>query len=253
MIQYYHRPNSVNEVLELLASHDKHTVPLAGGTFLSQRLDRPDVLVDLQSLGLDTIQEKGNTLEIGAAVSLQQLLDFDVYSGLKAAIRHEATYNLRQAATVVGTLISADGRSPFTTTMLALDAELHIMPDEQEIGVGDYLLLRSGARSHQLVTHINIPANVKIEYQYVARTPADLPIVCVAVSQWPSGRTRMAIGGYGDFPILAMDGPEPDGAVYAAQNAFREAGDQWASAEYRSDVAGILAARCTHNLLNISG
>jgi CO/xanthine dehydrogenase FAD-binding subunit len=251
MIQYYHRPNSVNDVLELLASHDMQAVPLAGGTFLSQSLIHPDVLVDLQSLGLDTIQEKGNKLEIGATVSLQQLLDFDVYLGLKVAIRHEATYNIRQAATVAGKLISADGRSSFATAMLALDAELYTMPGEQEFGLGDYLLLQSAGRSNQLVTHINIPANVKMDYQYVARTPADLPIVCVAVSQWPSGRTRVAVGGYGDFPILAMDGPESDGAVSAAQNAYREARDQWASAEYRCDVAGILAARCTYNLLNI--
>ena len=122
MIKNYHRPNSVNEVLELLASRDKHTVLLAGGTFLSQSSVRPDVLVDLQSLGLDTLQEKGNILEIGAVVSLQQLIDFDVDSGLKAAIRHEATYNIRQAATVAGTLISADGRSSFATAMLAMDA-----------------------------------------------------------------------------------------------------------------------------------
>jgi CO/xanthine dehydrogenase FAD-binding subunit len=106
------------------------------------------------------------------------------------------------------------------------------------------MLLRSAGRSTQLVTRINIPKNVKIEYEYVARTPADLPIVCVAVSQWPSGRTRVAMGGYGDIPILAIDGPESDGAVSAAQNAYREARDQWASGEYRSDVAGILVARC---------
>ena len=251
MIWEYHRPDSLNDALELLARDHIDTVPLAGGTFLSQRLLKPDALVDLPSLGLDTIQEKGNKLEIGATVSLQQLLDFDVYSGLKAAIRHQATYNIRQAATVAGTLVSSDGRSPFATAMLAMDAELYLMPDDQEIGFGDYMLLRSAEKSKKLVTRINIPMKVKIEYEYVARTPADLPIVCVAVSQWPSGRTRVALGGYGDIPILAIDGPESEGAVSAAQNAYREAGDQWASAEYRRDVAGILAARCMNNLLGI--
>ena len=250
MIKEYHRPESVKEALELLARQDIYTVPLAGGTYLSQGLVNPVALVDLQSLGLDIIQDKGKKLEIGATISLQELLDFNVYSGLNAAIRHEATYNLRQNATVVGTLISAGGRSPFATAMLALDAEFFIMPDEQEIGLGDYLLLRNGGRSNQLVTHVNISTNVKIEYQYVARTPADLPIVCVAVSRWPSGRTRVALGGYGNSPILAMDGSESEGAVSAAQDAYCEAGDQWASAEYRSDVAGKLTARCINYQTN---
>jgi CO/xanthine dehydrogenase FAD-binding subunit len=252
MISEYHRPDSVSKALELLAKQEIHTIPLAGGIRLNQGLESPVVLVDLQSLGLETIQVIDNKLEIGATVSLQQLLDFDLYSGLKAALKHEASYNIRQTATVAGTLISADGRSPFATAMLALDTKFKILPGEQEIGLGEYYLLRSDASSNQLVTHIITPNNVRIGYEYVARTPADLPIVCVAVSQWSSGRTRVALGGYGDIPILAMDGTESEGAVSAAQNAYREAGDQWASAEYRSDVAGILTSRCLNILLENS-
>jgi hypothetical protein len=48
-----------------------------------------------------------------------------------------------------------------------------------------------------------------------------------------------------------MDGPNSDGAVSAAQSAYQEASDQWASAEYRNDVAGILAARCINNFIDI--
>jgi CO/xanthine dehydrogenase FAD-binding subunit len=51
-----------------------------------------------------------------------------------------------------------------------------------------------------------------------------------------------------------MDGTEPEGASTtdyvlrsaqtAARNAFHEATDEWASAEYRMDVAATLAKRC---------
>ncbi len=78
----------------------------------------------------------------------------------------------------------------------------------------------------------------------VARTPADKPIVCAALAQWTSGRTRLALGGYGKAPTLAMDGTESDGIDSAAQNAFHEASDEWASAEYRMDVAITLSKRC---------
>jgi CO/xanthine dehydrogenase FAD-binding subunit len=30
----------------------------------------------------------------------------------------------------------------------------------------------------------------------------------------------------------------------AARSAYSQVGDEWASAEYRQDVAGVLAARC---------
>ena len=81
-------------------------------------------------------------------------------------------------------------------------------------------------------------------YEYVARTPADQPIVCASVVRWPSGRTRLALGGYGTAPLLALDGTEPDGIDVAARSAYSQAADEWASAEYRSDVAGTLALRC---------
>jgi CO/xanthine dehydrogenase FAD-binding subunit len=95
-----------------------------------------------------------------------------------------------------------------------------------------------------LITSLSLPLNAKIAFEYVSRTPSDKPIVCVALAQWPSGRTRLAVGGYGKAPILAMDGTEADGVETATSNAFHEANDNWASAEYRMDVAFTLAKRC---------
>jgi CO/xanthine dehydrogenase FAD-binding subunit len=41
-----------------------------------------------------------------------------------------------------------------------------------------------------------------------------------------------------------MDGTESDGLDAAARNAYHEATDDWASAEYRMDMAAVLAKRC---------
>jgi CO/xanthine dehydrogenase FAD-binding subunit len=41
-----------------------------------------------------------------------------------------------------------------------------------------------------------------------------------------------------------MDGTESIGLEAAAHNALREAGDNWASAEYRQEIAAILVRRC---------
>jgi CO/xanthine dehydrogenase FAD-binding subunit len=245
MIIEYHRPDELDQALELLARSDPVTVPLGGGTLLNQPSDSDIAVVDLQALGLGGVKVSGNNLEIGAATPLQALLDFpDSPPALAAAIRHEATYNLRQMATVAGTLVAADGRSPFAAVMLALNAEATLLPEDEKAALGEWLPLRNEKLAHKLITQLRVPINVNLAYDYVARTPADLAIVSVAVAQWPSGRTRVVLGGYGASPLLAMDGPNPQGADIAARDAFREAGDQWASAEYRSDVAAKLTARC---------
>ena len=246
MITEYHRPDKLEDALDLLSRTDPLTVPLGGGSVLNQPADTPVAVVDLQALGMNLIEPHGNALSLGATVTLQSLLDSpEAPLALKAAVRHEATYNVRQVATVAGALMAADGRSSFAVAMLALAPELILQPGDEKVSYGEVLPLRDERMPGRLITQVTIPLNVKLAYHYVARSPADLPIVCVAVVMWPSGRTRVVLGGYGESPLLALDGPNPQGADIAARDAYREAGDQWASAEYRSDVAATLTKRCT--------
>ena len=43
---------------------------------------------------------------------------------------------------------------------------------------------------------------------------------------------------------MVFDGLDADGADLAAEDAYAEAGDQWAGADYRSDTAAVLVRRC---------
>jgi CO/xanthine dehydrogenase FAD-binding subunit len=243
MITDYFRPETLPEALELLKKPD--TLPLGGGTLLSQLRDDSVKAVDLQALGLNTLKKIGNNFRIGATATLQQLLKSEYTSNaLKTAIRLEAPLNIRNTATVAGTLVAADGRSTFITTLLALDAKITILPDDETLEIGNFLPLRPGNTNGKLITLISIPLNTKLAFETVARTPADKPIVCTALAAWPSGRTRLALGGYGKAPLLAMDGTESDGIEEAARNAYHEAADDFGSAEYRMDVAATLARRC---------
>jgi CO/xanthine dehydrogenase FAD-binding subunit len=252
MIIEYHRPETLKQALELLAREHVTTVPMGGGTVLN-RPGGPEVaVVDLQDLDLNTIEKQGKSLQIGATVRLQELLSYTGLSnGLQKAIRHECTYNLRQMGTVAGTLMAADGRSAFATAMLALDPQIDIIHPthgEEQLRLADLLFKRDGLLAGGLIVRISLPNNVRLAYEYVARTPADLPIVCAGVAAWPSGRTRVVLGGFGQVPLLAADGPEPDGMDLAAQSAYSAAGDQWASADYRSAVAKTLVGRCLASL-----
>jgi CO/xanthine dehydrogenase FAD-binding subunit len=247
MIIDYIRPQTLDQVLTLLAQ--PNTLPLGGGTLLSHPQSASVKAVDLQALGLNTLHKKGNHLEIGATVTLQQLLENEhISEALKPALKLEAPLNIRNVATVAGTLVVADGRSTFATVMLALDAKLTVQPDDNEIEIGSFLPLRNDNLRGKLITRITIPLNANLAFESVARTPADKPIVCAALAGWPSGRTRLALGGYGKTPLLAMDGTESEGIETAARNTFHEATDEWASAEYRMDVAATLAKRCLDNI-----
>ena len=243
MIIDYIRPQTLDQALTLLTQPD--TLPLGGGTLLSQPQSASVKAVDLQALRLNTLHKRGNNMEIGATVTLQQLLENEyIPEALKSALKLEAPLNIRNAATVAGTLVAADGRSTLATALLALDARLTIQPDDEEIEIGSFLPLRDDNLRGKLITAITIPLNAKLAFKSVARTPADKPIVCAVLAIWPSDRTRLALGGYGKAPLLAMDGTESEGLEEAARNAFHEATDEWASAEYRMDVAATLVKRC---------
>jgi len=249
MIAEYHRPRTLDEALKLIGRSSPKTLPMGGGTILSHSKGDSVEVVDLQSLGLNTVHKRGKELEIGATVTLQALLGSEhVPPAVKTAIKLEAPLNLRNVGTVAGTLVSADGRSTFAAALLALDAKLSLQPDDEELQLGNFLPLRAKALRGKLITRITIPLQAKLAFEYVARTPADKPIMSVALAQWPSGRTRLAVGGYGVAPMLAMDGTESEGLEAAARNASQEANDEWGSAEYRMEVGARLAKRALREI-----
>jgi CO/xanthine dehydrogenase FAD-binding subunit len=254
----YHRPGTMDEALAWLSQKDPACVPLGGGTGIN-RFGRMKIgAVDLQLLGLNGIEQEGARIKVGATTTLQALLDSLLTPpALRKAVELEAAYNQRQMATVAGRLVTADGRSPLAAVLLAMDSELTWEPGEVMTGLGDWLPLReimasgTGKKPGLVITSVKWPARMAVAFQYVARTPADKPIVCVGVAGWSSGRRRVAIGGYGQAPLLAMDGPEAGGAEEAVKDAYSQAGDEWASADYRQEMAVVLTQRCLQELDSI--
>ena len=245
MITEYHRPQTIEEALSLLARKDPPTRALAGGTDVNRSSLDHFAVVDLQGLGLDRITVEGNQVAVGATVTLQKFCDLpEIAPALKQAIQLESTFNLRQIATLAGKLVTATGRSSLAVALLALDAHLVWEPGNLEISLGNWLPVRSREMPGLLVTMLKFSSLPQLSFEYVARTPSDAPLVCAAAAHWPSGRTRLVLGGYGRTPVVVMDGTEPAGAEYAARDAYSQAGDDWATAEYRQEIAAVLAQRC---------
>jgi CO/xanthine dehydrogenase FAD-binding subunit len=258
MIVEYHRPQNLDAAVQLLQRPAPRTVPLGGGTIVNQHRQGELAVVDLQALKLNQVEFEGNTVKLGATVTLAKLIEIEgLPAGIAQAARKEVSNNLRQMATLAGSLVSADGRSPLATAFLALDAQLTWLPGEIEVYLGNWMPVREFSAPGLLIESIQIPTHVRLVLESVARTPGDKPVVCAAVASWPSGRTRVALGGYGKMPILVMDGTESEGGEAAARAAYSQAEDAWASASFRQDIAGVLVARCLSGLklsgLNLNG
>lgn len=246
MITGYFRPNTLQEAYKLL--ENPQNKPVGGGTTLSS-LNRDISVVDLQNLGLDTIIEKQARYVIGARVNLESFLTFfRNSSAIENAIKIEASRNQREQSTLAGLICAGNGRSPLLTLLLAMDISMKWQPGDIEIQMGEYLSQRKNWNQATLITEIAFDKSTQYCFESIGRSPYDQPIICLALSRWASNRLRITAGGFGDLPILVMDGNMNDNIELAVENALLAATDEWASAEYRIAAAKKIVGRLMNEL-----
>lgn len=270
-LREYHRPESIDEAVQLLRSGGPSTVALAGGTALvaSGRRD-VQAVVDLQKLPLAyvRVQEATLTCSIGTTTRLQQLIDTPDAQTLANGVLAEtaravAGRNLRNAATVGGLIASAGGEDPLLTALLALDAQLTVYtPQSRQIPLAGFLayrgrLLGDGA----LITQISVPLLIGplgAAYVAVGRTPRDRPIVCAVarmeLAAGITGNVRLALGGVAAVPVRAykaeqwlerkaLSAEQVEAAVTKAAAELSPPDDFRGSSEYRRAMVPVLARR----------
>jgi putative selenate reductase FAD-binding subunit len=245
MIIDYLRPTSLQDAINLISRKDAISIPIGGGSTIKHRATLQDFnVVDLQELKLDAINLTGDWMEFGSMVRLQTIGDHpEVDEVLKKAIKLEGTANTRNQATLGGRVVAFDGRSALITTLLAADAVTIWDEGHQEASLGEWLALPV-EKPGKLLLAIKISRKVRLVLKVINRTELDLPILCVAAARWPSGRIRLAVGGYGESPRMAFDGQGSDGAELAVENACRKSDDFRASEEYRRAISIVLTRRC---------
>lgn len=249
MIIEYHRPNEVEEAIRLLKREKPKTLPLAGGIGLGQFSGEDVAVVDLQNLPLDQVEVVGNTLVVGSMVRLSRFIEENIGENvIQEIIRREFPRNIRNMATIGGTILCGNGRSELLAGLLAHDVQLVWLPDAKETRIGDYLALREHWEAGSLLGEIHLPGNVQFRSESVRRTPVDQPLLLVSVCRWPSGRMRIVVGGFGNAPQLVLDGPAGMGAETAIRSALLHENDEWASGEYRSEVGIVLFRRLMNSL-----
>jgi probable selenate reductase FAD-binding subunit len=251
----YLQPKTLEEALGYL----EKGVPLAGGTALTPHRQDMAAVVDLRKLDLDRMQVEDDWVEIGATTKLQTIVEtaLEIPHTLREVCKLEAGWNLRNMATIGGTIMSSDGRSPLLTILLALNTQIVQQPGSIIRSLEELLEIRQKVK---LITQIKFQSPSILLYDRVARAPADFTLVSAAVAYWENKaeeNVAITLGGYGEHPIklektgaVLDQGDGIQSAIEVAREAYRNAGDAWASAEYRSDVAGTLVGRLLREVVS---
>lgn len=267
----YVRPASVQEAYELLQKGRANRV-MGGGIWLRLQDRRIPTVIDLSELDLDhitrvrwdsgRISPEGDAFSIGCMVTLRQLERNRAFKNMTCHVFEQAVQDIvgiqmRNLATVGGSLYGRFGFSDVLTSLLALDCDVEFagagrMPLAEWAKMDGYprdILVRVIVRDHAY----------KARYQRVVRSATDFPVLNVCAAQWDE-KWHIAIGARPTRAILVqgdeigLPGYFTTEQLDAACKKIAElpmGGNMRGSEEYRRHLAEVLSRRAILGALNI--
>ena len=255
-IREYKRAESLEEAWQL--NQKKQNRILGGMIWLKMETINVGTAIDLSGLGLDTIEENEEGFSIGAMVTLRQLeqhpgLAAYTHGAMREAVRHIVGVQLRNLATVGGSIYSRFGFSDVLTMFLAMDCDV-------ELYKGGILPLQEYAQRPYdrdiLVRLIVKKTPMQLYYQSVRNSQTDFPVLTCAAAKLADGSIRTAIGARPGKAVLYTAAPEAGetaeefAARFAAEvkAGIKTESNLRGSAEYRRHLAGVLTKRAVCRL-----
>ena len=193
-IREYKRAESLEEAWQL--NQKKANRVLGGMIWLKMENINVGTAIDLSGLGLDTIEETEGSFSIGAMVTLRQLeehagLAAYTHGAVKEALRHIVGVQLRNLATVGGSIYSRFGFSDVLTVLLALNASVELYKG----GIVPLAQFAEMPFDRDILVRVHIPKeNAAFFYQSVRPTKTDFPALTCAAARLADGTYRFAVG-----------------------------------------------------------
>jgi carbon-monoxide dehydrogenase medium subunit len=272
----YHRPDSVDEALALLADLGDDAKVLAGGQSLvplmALRLGRPAHVVDIGRLAeLATLADDGGTLRVGAMVRHSELEASaavrDRAPLVSEAMPHIGHRAIRNRGTACGSLAHADPAAELPAVALALDATLVLRSAgrERSVPAAEFFTgyLQTVAEPDELLVEWRVPAGPASSgwsVQEVSRRHGDFALLgCAAtVESDDAGRissAALAFLGAAGTPVRVPEAESLLVGQYPGDEVFGEAaeavkktldppGDLHASVAHRRHLGAVLTNRC---------
>lgn len=219
----YFAPDSLEEVISLLAEHPASAKVLAGGQSLvplmAFRLATPGVLVDLRNVAsLSEYDLTGRVLTIGSMVT-HRAVELDRAITARCQMIGEALdvvghVAIRNVGTVGGSLAHADPAAEWPALALALDGQMTIRgtSGERVVAAEDFFVdwMTTAASASEVLTAVRLTLpgdNSGSAFEEVARRHGDFGIVGVAAVVVVDGPTvtdsRISLLGAATTPMRA--------------------------------------------------
>ena len=280
----YHRPATLADAVNLLATLGDEARPLAGGhslvPMMKLRLASPEHLVDLHGIAaLKGIRRDGNKLVMGAMTTQHELLASDEIAK-SVPILHEtalviADPQVRYRGTIGGNVANGDPGNDMPALMMTLGASYRL---EGKSGARDVAAWEfyqgayfTALEPGEILTSISIPvpaAGHGYAYEKLKRKVGDYATAAAAVVLTMSG-DRVATCSIGltnlaETPLLAteaakavigtsLDEASLKKAAAAARAIMSPAADARGPVEYRKHVGGIMVMRALSRAASRAG
>jgi carbon-monoxide dehydrogenase medium subunit len=267
----YYQPKTLNEALKLLKQYGKKAKILAGGHSLlpamKLRQALPAVLVDIGKLKLSGIKAAKTTINIGALTTHAEIAASKVLMS-KCPILSEAALQIgdtqvRNRGTIGGSLAHADPAADLPTVMMALGAKL-VTSGKRSIAADKFFvdLFATALKTGEVLTEIQVPimasgtGGAYLKHRHPASSYAVVGVAAIVTKEnGACSRVSVVVGGATANPVHAVAAekvltgkPLNDETISAAAAKVADAiqdplGDIYASGEYRTHLATVLAGR----------
>lgn len=271
----YRAAHDTAEAIALLKEHGMDAKLIAGGQSLMPLINlglaQPTFLVDVNAISaLDFIERRDGTLAIGALTRHRTAEHSDAVRTacplLAEALPQIGDRQVRNRGTIGGSIAHADPVAEIPTVATALGAIMHVegANGARDIPASEFFVtyLTTSIEVDELLTEIRfpvLPAGTGTAFQELVRRKGDFAIVAAATAIQLGADgicqdVRIALAGVAPTPlraegaaaILKGKAPTPELLAEAAQAACEgidPESDVIASADYRRDMAPVIARR----------
>jgi xanthine dehydrogenase small subunit len=236
-------------------------------------LPKPTFLGQLAAL--KRIDRQGETLRIGAGVTIEVLLQamIPLHPSFAEMLRRYASLQVRNAATIGGNIANGSPIGDGPPPLIAMGATLHLRrgADRRDMALEDFFLdyRKQDRQPGEFVEAVSIPVSAPAlrVYKLSKRFDQDISAVCgafnVTLEAGKVTEARIAFGGMAGTPKRAraaeaalIGQPWGEAALAAARDAmaadYQPMTDMRASAAYRLITAQNMLTRYAHDLAGTS-
>lgn len=245
MIQEYHRPDSLEDALRLLSRTAPKSIPLGGGSGISQtKFTQPIAVIDLQNIKLNQMDRRGSIVAIGSTARLQSIVEWDgTPAFLREAVLNDTNANQRNVATIGGSLIRLTGKSRIASVLLAADCRLVWEPGGLDISLGDWIAVGRTSSQFRLMTSVYFDNPQSVQLEAASQTPGGFPLVSACMAKWKSGRVRLVTAEASSLPELLCDGKGIENIKNAINARSHTLSSKYSSSCYQEEVISTLIQR----------